>query len=210
MMLFIDTTNLIAWGGLFIIAFLIFAETGFLLGLAIPGGETLVFTAGLLVSTGTLQISLFALILVLVASAMLGDVSGYAIGKKFGKRLYNKEDTWWYRKKYFSIARNYLTKHSQFALIGGKFLPIIRPFSPVVAGMTPVPFTRFISLTSVAAILYVTSFVLAGYFLGKQFPIIKDYLGWILPLSIAVAITVMIVQAKKYKKDQENEQVLSP
>ena len=204
-MLFIDTTSLVAWGGLFIIALLVFAETGFLLGLAIPGGETLVFTAGLLVSTGTLDFPIFLLVLLLVLSAVLGDISGYTIGKKFSKRLHNKEDTWWYRKKYFAIARHYLTTHSRFALIGGKFLPVIRPFSPVVAGMTPVPFARFLSLTTVAAVLYVTSFVMAGYFLGKRFPVIKDYLGWILPISIAAAITIMIVQAKKYKRTQENE-----
>ncbi|MGZ5245926.1 MAG: DedA family protein [Flavitalea sp.] len=201
-LLFIDTQSIIAWGGVFIIAALIFAETGLLLGLALPGGETLVFTSGVLVSTGTLNISIYFLVPLLLAVAILGDLSGFMIGRKFSERLYQKEDTWYYRKKYFEIAKDYLNRHSRMAVVMGKFLPIIRPFTPVVSGMTGVPFGRFISLSILASVLYISIFSLSGYFLGKQFPFIKDYIFWLLPVSIIVAVVIMYTQAKKYKREQ--------
>lgn len=201
--LFIDTQSIIAWGGVFIIAALVFAETGLLLGLALPGGETLVFTAGLLVSIGTLDMSIYLLVPLLLVVAILGDTSGYMIGNRFGKKLYQKKDTWYYRKKYFEIAQDYLSKHSGKAVVMGKFLPVIRPFTPVVSGMTAVPFGRFISLSVLASFLYILSFTLAGYFLGREFPFIKDYIFWILPVSIIVALFIMYSQARKYNREHE-------
>ena len=206
-LLLIDTQSLIAWGGVFIIAALIFAETGLLLGLALPGGETLVFTSGLLVSTGTLDISIYWLVPLLLAVSILGDLCGFMIGRRFSKRLYEKEDTWYYRKKYFDIARNYLNSHSRLALIMGKFLPIIRPFTPVVSGMTQVPFPRFFTLSVIASLLYISIFTLAGYFLGRSFPFIKDYIFWLLPISIIAAVIIMYTQAKKYKKEHASEKI---
>ncbi|WP_207494081.1 DedA family protein [Aridibaculum aurantiacum] len=199
-MLLIETTGIIEWGGLFIIAALVFAETGLLLGLAIPGGETLVFTAGLLVSTNTLETSIYVLVPLLIAMAIAGDLSGYYIGRKFGKRLHEKEDTWYYRKKYFEIAKDYLDRHSKLALILGKFLPVIRPFTPVVSGMTGVPTQRFIPLSVIASITYITTFSVAGHFLGQRFPVIKEYLIWILPVSIILAIGIMYSQARSYNR----------
>ncbi len=204
-MLFIDVTKIVAYGGIFVIALLVFSETGLLLGLAIPGGETLVFTSGLLVSTGVLSIPVYLLIPLLVFTAISGDVCGFFIGKKFGTKLYRKKDTWYYRKKYFDIAKDYLHRHSQTALVMGKFLPVIRPFTPVVSGMTSVPFSRFLSLSAIASALYITVFVLAGYLLGNRFPFIKDYIFWILPVSIIVAIAVMYMQARKYNRAQSRK-----
>ncbi|RAU82893.1 DedA family protein [Pontibacter arcticus] len=196
-----DTTSLIEWGGFLLIVILIFAETGLLIGLVVPGGETLVFTAGLLVSTGTLKIPLAVLLVALIIASIIGDSSGYYIGKKFGKKLYNKEDTWYFKKKYLHLATDYFSKHSKAAIIFGKFLPIIRPFSPVVSGTTDIKFTNFMFLTVTASILYMCTFALAGYLLGSQFPAIKDYLGWILPISIIVALIPVIKQVRKAKDE---------
>ena len=203
MVFLIGTTDLIAWGGLFIIALLIYAETGFLLGLAIPGGETLVFTAGILVSSGTLDVSIVVLLIILITAGILGDISGYFIGKKFGKRLEQKKDTWYFKKKYFKIAEQYIYGHSKTALIAGKFLPVIRPFSPVISGMTAMPVSRFFSLSVIASILYMGTFTFAGFFLGNQFPIIKNYIGLLLPLSITIAIIIIVIQVKKFKKEED-------
>lgn len=199
-----DTQGIIEWGGLLIIALLIFSETGFLLGLAIPGGETLVFTAGILQSTGTLSVSITMLVIVLIGTAILGDISGYFIGRKFEDRLNNKKDTWYFKHKYIDIARDYLHRHPNMALVAGKFLPVIRPFSPVVSGITAMHFSRFITFTTIASTLYISTFALAGYFLGRRFPIIKDYIGYILPISIAVAILIIYIQARKHKNNNQN------
>lgn len=195
-----DTTSLIEWGGFLIITLLVFAETGLLIGLVVPGGETLVFTAGLLVSTNSLSVSVPVLLGALIIAGIAGDTSGYFIGKKFGSKLFEKEDTWYFKKKYLCMAADYFEKHSKAALIFGKYLPIIRPFGPVFSGTTNMKLPTFMSLTVVAGVLYMSTYVLAGYFLGNQFPVIKDYLGWILPISIVLALIPIANQIRKSKK----------
>lgn len=196
-----DTTSIIEWGGFLIIVILIFAETGLLIGLVIPGGETLVFTAGLLCSTQTLNVSVVVLLVALIVAGIIGDTSGYFIGRKFGRKLFDKEDTWYFKKKYLHLAADYFEKHRKLALILGKYLPIIRPFGPVISGTTNLKFPVFIMITIVACLVYMSSYVLAGYFLGNQFPGIKNYLGWILPISIIVALIPVFNQIRKSKKE---------
>lgn len=197
MLLLVESSGLIEWGGFILIVAFVFAETGFLLGLIVPGGETLLFTAGLLVSTGTIEVDILVLVICIILAALAGDTSGFFIGKKFKDRLYNKEDTWYYKKKYLKLAEDYIVKHKRSALIFGKFLPIIRPFSPAVTGTTQVPFSSFFPTTLLSVVLYVCTFTLAGYFLGSQFPQLKDYLGYILPISILVALIPIIIQIRK-------------
>lgn len=197
MLLLVESSGLIEWGGFILIVAFVFAETGFLLGLIVPGGETLLFTAGLLVSTGTIEVDIVVLVICIILAALAGDTSGFFIGKKFKDRLYNKEDTWYYKKKYLKLAEDYIVKHKRSALIFGKFLPIIRPFSPAVTGTTQVPFSSFFPTTLLSVVLYVCTFTLAGYFLGSQFPQLKDYLGYILPISILVALIPIIIQIRK-------------
>lgn len=168
-----------------------------------PGGETLIFTAGLLVSTASLDISIALLLSSLILAGIAGDASGYFIGKRFGSKLYRKDDTWYFKKKYLLMAEDFYRKHSKAALVFGKFLPVIRPFSPVISGTTGLKFPVFISLTVVASVLYMSTFILTGYVLGNQFPALKDYLGWILPLSITVALIPVIFQIRKHRKEEK-------
>lgn len=196
-----DTTTIFEWGGFLVIAALVFAETGLLVGLVVPGGETLVFTAGLLVSTGSLEISIAVLLASLVLASIAGDTSGYFIGRRFGTKLYHTQDTWYFKKKYLSLAADYFEKHRKASLVFGKFLPIIRPFSPVIAGTTHVKLAPFLALTLAASVLYMCTFGLAGYFLGRQFPVIREYLVWILPVSIMVALIPVIGQVRKNSRE---------
>lgn len=201
-LMLIKTSEIIQWGGLLIIAALIFAETGLLLGLVVPGGETLVFTAGLLVSTNTLDVSIAGLLLMLIAAGLAGDVSGYFIGKRFGRRLYNKKDTWYFKKQYLHLAESFITKHKKTAIIAGKFFPIIRPFTPVITGTTYHQFGKFLSLSAISVIVYMTVFALGGYFLGQTFPQLQNYLGWILPISIVATLVPVILQIRKHRKKE--------
>ena len=203
-MLFIETSGLIEWGGFLLIVCFVFAETGLLLGLVVPGGETLLFTAGLLVSTSTLQVDITVLLVCIMLAAIAGDISGFFIGRKFKDRLYQKQDTWYFKKKYLSLAEKHIQKHKKSALIFGKFLPVIRPFSPVITGTTRMPFGTFFPLSLAAVLLYVSAFTLAGYFLGSQFPQIKDYLGYILPISIVVALVPVFIKIRNEKRKSTN------
>lgn len=196
-MLLLIESSLIEWGGLFIIIAFVFLETGLLLGLIVPGGETLLFTAGLLVSTRTLQTDISTLFLGIALAAIAGDISGFYIGRKFKTRLARKKDTWYFKQKYLGMAREYVEKHKKGALILGKFLPIIRPFTPVISGTSNMPFLRFLPFTISAVILYAGTFVYGGYLLGSQVPQLKDYLGYILPVSILVALIPIIREFRK-------------
>ena len=196
-MLFIESSGIIEWGGFLIVVLFVFAETGLLLGLIVPGGETLLFTAGLLVSTRSLHVDITILLLFVILAAIAGDISGFYIGRKFKSQLYQKKDTWYFKKKYLSLAEKHIQRNKKSALIFGKFLPVIRPFSPVITGTTRMPFATFFPLSLLAVLLYVSAFTLAGYFLGSQFPQIKNYLGYILPISIVVALIPVIIQFRK-------------
>jgi membrane-associated protein len=204
--LLFQTKNLIEWGGLLLIIILIFAETGLLLGLIVPGGETLVFTSGLLVSTGTLDISIGLFFLLLALAAMAGDSTGYYIGRRFGKNLYKKKDTWYFKKEYLQMAHDYLERHKKTSIIAGKFFPVVRPFTPVIAGATRMPRRNFYALTLLAVLVYLGLFLFSGYFLGNKFPEIKNYLGYILPASVIILLIPVFLQIRKNKRKKAVKQ----
>ena len=99
------------------------------------------------------------------------------------------------------MAETFFKKNKRAGIVFGKFLPVIRPFSPVISGTTGIPFPQFFPLTLLASALYMSCFILAGYFLGSRFPIIKEYLWLILPISIILALIPVIFQVRKYKTD---------
>lgn len=203
-----QTQNLIAWGGIFLILLLIFAETGLLLGLVVPGGETLVFTSGFLVSTGTLNIAILPFFLLMVMAAFLGDVSGYFIGKKLGPKLYQKDDTWYFKKKYLLLTQDYMTRHKKRSIVLGKFFPVIRPFIPVLAGISNLKKSTYFPLSFVSVLFYLGTFLFAGYLLGNRFPELKNYLGWILPASVIILLIPVIMQFKKGRHKDPSETTL--
>ena len=192
-----NTSELIEWGGIVLILLLVFAETGLLLGLIIPGGETLVFTTGLLASTGVLNFQPGWLLLLLIVAGFAGDCSGYYIGRKFGRKLYEKKDTWYFKKKYLHAVEDFFKRHKKRTIIIGKFLPLIRPFSPVTAGMSRLNVYFFMLMSVIALLLYIGVFLLAGYFLGKRFPELKNYLHWILPISVLILVVPVVLQVRR-------------
>ncbi|HEV7330409.1 MAG TPA: DedA family protein [Flavisolibacter sp.] len=204
--LLFQTKNLIEWGGIALIIILIFAETGLLLGLIVPGGETLVFTSGLLVSTGTLDISIVLFFFLLALAAICGDSAGYYIGRRFGKKLYHKKDTWYFKKQYLHMAHDYIERHKKTSIIAGKFFPVVRPFTPVIAGITRMPRRNFYALTLLAVILYLGLFLFTGYFLGNKFPDIKNYLGFILPASVILLLVPVFLQIRKNKRRMKTKE----
>jgi membrane-associated protein len=195
-----ETSALIEWGGLLLVLALVFAETGLLLGLIIPGGETLVFTAGILASTGTLNVSIVLFLGLMLLAAILGDCSGFYIGSRLQRKIYHKKDTWFFKKKYLHQTENYLKKHQKKALILGKFVPLIRPFVSLLAGVTNMAWSRFLPLSLLANSLYISLFLLAGFFLGSRFPVIKQYLWVILPATVLLLVVPVLLQFSKGKK----------
>ena len=171
--------------GLFVI---VFAETGLLIGFFLPG-DTLLVTAGLLASQGTFEI--WILILVLLAAAILGDATGYAIGRATGPRLFKRDESRFFKRSHLQRAELFYEKHGGKTIVLARFLPIVRTFAPTVAGAANMPYPKFAFYNVFGAGLWVFSTVLLGYFVGENVPnpdlVFPVLVGVILLLSVAPA-----------------------
>jgi membrane-associated protein len=150
--------------GLVIIGAIIFSESGLMVGFFLPG-DTLLFTAGFFAATGKLPLA--GVLLVIMLCAMAGDNVGYEIGKRAGSRLFTKKDGLVFRQEYMQRAEKFYEKHGGKTALFARFVPIVRSFAPVVAGVGHMPRRRFILYDMAGAILWTVSLVLAGYWLGN-------------------------------------------
>lgn len=197
---FNDPQHLIEVGGILLLTLIIFVENGLVIGLFFPG-DSLLFIAGLLVATQphllsvdltTLQISLF------VASS-LGNGTGYWFGGRWGKKLYQRPDGLLFKRKYLEATERYYQKNGGKTLVIGKFLPYVRTLAPIIAGVIRVPILKFWVYSVVGSILWVLSLTSLGYFLGIQFPWIKDYIEWIAVLFMIMASFAVFRAIRKSK-----------
>ncbi len=177
---FVDPEQLLREGGFYVLLFVIFAETGLFFGFFLPG-DYLLFLAGMFVATGRLDTSIYLLCIGLVIAAILGNFTGYWFGRKTGPVLYQREDTWVFKKRYLVAAEVYYKKQGAFALIMGRFIPIVRTFAPIIAGIVLLDFRKFAFYNIAGAILWICSLTLLGFFLGRSFEKeINDYLLYII------------------------------
>ncbi|MCC6629261.1 MAG: VTT domain-containing protein [Chloroflexi bacterium] len=165
---------------------IVFAETGLLVGFFLPG-DSLLFTAGFLASQGFFNI--FILVLVFVSAAIIGDSVGYAIGNRYGRRLFDREDSRYFKRKYLVATEAFYEKHGGKTLILARFVPIIRTFAPTVAGVAGMPYSRFLTYNVVGGVLWGLGVPVAGFWLGSVIPDVDKYL---LPI-IAVIIIVSLI-----------------
>jgi membrane-associated protein len=157
---------IIKTGGLIAIGLIIFAECGLLIGFFLPG-DTLLFTAGFLVAQSVVGLNITVLCVVCGIAATLGPLVGYWYGNLWGPRLFNREDSWLFHKQHLVRAQTFYDRHGGKALILARFMPIVRTFAPVVAGMGSMNYPRFIAYTAVGAVAWGVGMVLLGYFLGS-------------------------------------------
>lgn len=199
-LVFIDVFNpeaLIQWGGLTILLLIIFIETGVFFGFFLPG-DSLVFTAGLLANSKYIDMPIFMLLLLLIAAAVAGSTVGYYTGRWAERYLKTRPENFFYRRKFIDIARDFYTKHGMMAFIFGRFLPIVRTFTPIVAGLIPIDARKFFALNIIGASIWICSMCLAGYYLGKLFPSIINSLDFIVPaLIIITAVPVYMLWRKQ-------------
>jgi membrane-associated protein len=192
--------SIIQYGGLTLLTFVIFAETGLMIGFFLPG-DSLVFISGLICRTkpDLLGVNIYTLILCLGISAIMGNVTGYFFGKKVGTTLFTKNDNLIFKKKYLDITKSFYEKHGGKSLVLGRFLPIIRTFAPILAGAIKMDFRTFLTHTIIGAILWIGSLSVLGYFLGAIFWV-KENLEWIvIGLIACTSIPVISLYRKKGK-----------
>ena len=188
----------IQYGGLTILCLIIFAETGLFFCFFFPG-DSLVFTAGVLTATGVLPHYWITVAALMILSAVIGNLVGYWFGKRTGVLLMKRPDTFFFRKDYVVSAENFYGRYGGMALVLGRFLPVIRTFAPIVAGVIRLPFRRFFFYSSFGAALWVLPISGAGYFLGT-IPFVQDNLGYII-LAMVIGITSPVI----YKMISENK-----
>jgi membrane-associated protein len=193
--------ELIRSGGKFLLLSIVFLENGIFFGFFLPG-DSLLFTAGLLCYLKILNIPLTELIAGISVAALLGYYAGYLFGIKTGQALYNRPDTLFYKKKYIVTAEEFYKKFGGLALVMGRFLPIVRTFAPILAGVVRVNPFVFSLYNILGAILWPLSIVSSGFFTAKFFPGAQQYLDWIVVGFILVTSVPIIRTWFKEKKNQ--------
>jgi membrane-associated protein len=191
--------NIIQYGGLTLLLVIIFAETGVFFGFFLPG-DSLLFIAGLLCDTEYLDTPIVLLIVLLVVAAVSGSIVGYLTGKWAGDYLVHKKDTFFFKKKYLDITQAFYKKHGMMAFILGRFLPVVRTFVTILAGMVKIDFVKFLIFNLLGASIWITVMVLAGHFLGRLFPGIDTYLEIIVLVMIFLTTIPVIVTWVKNRK----------
>lgn len=188
----IDPEQLLREGGFYLLLFVVFAETGLFFGFFLPG-DYLLFLAGMFVATDKLDVSILVLVIGLISAAIIGNFVGYWFGKRTGPLLYHRKDTFLFKKVHLEMAQEYYKKQGAFALIMGRFIPIVRTFAPIVAGIIGLDYRRFALYNISGAILWVTSLTLLGFFLGRRFEKeIEEYLLYIIIGFIVVTAIPLI------------------
>jgi len=195
----VDAQQIIHQGGFYLILFVVFAETGLFFGFFLPG-DYLLFLAGLFVATGKIDTDITTMVIGLILAAIAGNYVGYYFGYKTGPLLFKKEDSFFFKKKYIRMAEEYYNKQGSFALIMGRFVPIVRTFAPIIAGVVKLPLKRFTFYNIIGAVLWITSLTLLGYFLGIKFEKqINEYLSYIIIGIIVIASFPLIWSYLKSK-----------
>ena len=180
-----NVPELIRFAGQFGLPFIIFAETGLLVGFFLPG-DSLLITAGLFAASGDLDI--VTLLVTLLPAAILGNATGYWIGKRTGKALYNRPDSLLFRREHLRMTHEFYERHGGKTITLAQFMPILRTFAPVVAGIAEMGYRRFATYNVVGAILWVAGMTLGGYLLGNLIPDIQNRIHIVVAVVIALSL----------------------
>lgn len=195
-----DPQSIIHYGGLWLLLFVIFAETGLLVGFFLPG-DNLILLAGILCKSKPelMQVNYVTLVFLMTVAAVLGNVFGYWFGRKAGEKLYQREDSLLFKKSHIETTNHYYQKFGGNAtLILARFLPIVRTFAPIIAGVIKIDLMKFMMFNLIGAVLWILSLSGIGYFLVYFFPGITNYMGYIfIALIILTAIPVVRLIFKK-------------
>lgn len=190
----LDVTKIIESGGLLVVALIIFAESGLLAGFFLPG-DTLLFSAGFFAAQGKLP--LFWLLFLVLIAAIAGYEVGYRIGSRFGRKLFHKPNGLLFRQEYLEKSEIFYEKHGGKTVMLSRFVPVIRTFAPIVAGIGRMPKGRFLIFNAAGALVWGGGVVLLGNFLGSRVPNIDKYLLPAVLLAMALTFGPMVYHLVK-------------
>ncbi len=181
----LNVTDIIQHGGLLLLGLFLWAEVGLFLGFFLPG-DTLLITAGIFAKQG--KLSLAAVILVAAVAAIAGDSTAYFIGRKTGPKIFQKEDSVLFKPEHVARARVFYDKYGPKTLLIAHFIPVIRTFSPLFAGIAEMPYKRFLTFDAIGDTTWAVSVTLVGYYVGSRIPNVDHYILFV--VLGAVVITV--------------------
>ncbi|MBS1911728.1 MAG: VTT domain-containing protein [Bacteroidetes bacterium] len=183
--------KLIMWGGYIILMVIVFAETGLLVGFFLPG-DSLLVTAGVMAAHGQLDIALLNLLL--IPAAIIGDATGYTIGFRGGKRLLERPDSRFFKRHHIEKTQAFYQKHGGKTIVLARFIPLIRTFAPVVAGIARMPYRRFAAYNILGGAFWIGATTLSGFYLGRQFPNITSKLHYVIAIVVVLSLLPVVVE----------------
>lgn len=194
---FLDPLIIIKTLGLLGVVLIIFAESGLFFGFFLPG-DSLLFTAGFLASQDL--ISIYWLLILCFLSAVIGDSVGYSFGRKTGPMIFNREDSLFFHRKHVERAQKFYEKYGVKTIILARFIPIIRTFAPIVAGIAGMEYRTFIKYNIIGGFVWTWGILGLGYLLGSVIPNAEKYLTPIVLVIIIISFIPAIVEFLKHKK----------
>ncbi len=193
--------DLIRWGGYVVLVAIVFVETGLLIGFFLPG-DSLLITAGLVAAAGGLNIWLLNALLILAAT--VGDSVGYAIGAHIGPRLFTRPRSLLFNPSHLRRTRDFYARHGAKTIVLARFVPIVRTFAPVVAGVGRMEYRRFLCFNVAGGIGWVTSMTGAGYLLGQAVPNISDHIHVVVVIVVVLSMIPIVVEILRERRRQQS------
>lgn len=184
----VDLIDFIQAVSLIGVALVVFAESGLLIGFFLPG-DSLLFTTGFLISTGVLQLNVHFVVIILFLAAVVGDSVGYTFGRRFGPKVFSKPDARLFKQEYVQQAQAFYEKHGGKTIILARFVPIVRTFAPVVAGVGRMNYRLFLMFNLIGAFLWAVGITYIGFIFGHWF----EQMGWEIDHILLPVIAVIIL-----------------
>lgn len=201
----LDPEYLLSHGGFYIVCLIVFAETGLFFGFFLPG-DYLLFLAGLFCALNKIDVSIATMFFGILTAGIAGNFVGYWFGYRTGPMLFKRKDSLIFKQKYIVMAEEFYQKYGGSALVIGRFVPIIRTFAPIFAGVVKLDFKKFVIYNVLGATIWVSVLTLSGYFLGEMFPQIIHYVEYIIIGMIVIAfMPLAIAILKRWLKNRKSE-----
>ena len=201
----------IAAAGLLLVLVIVFVETGLLVGFFLPG-DSLLFTVGVLAASGRLDVSIWVLVLTVPLAAVLGDQVGYGIGRRAGPALYSRPDSRFFRRKHLLNAQRYFEAHGGRTIVVVRFIPVLRTFAPVVAGVSAMPYRNFVLYNVLGGVLWGAGVPLVGYLLGGVAVVAANVETIIFAVIVVSTLPVLLelVQARRRGRESVEQPLPRP
>lgn len=197
-----DLPALVQWAGYFGLTLIIFAETGLLIGFFLPG-DSLLVTAGLLAADPAFGLNVWLLGAILSVAAIVGDSVGYNVGRTAGPRIFTREDSLFFHKDHLLRAQAFYEKHGGKTIIIARFMPIVRTFAPVVAGVGRMEYRAFLLYNVVGGLLWIWSMLLTGWILARTVPTVAEHVEKVILVVVFLSILPGIIAWLRGRQRQQ-------